>query len=136
MRGDGCFGVQLLLSAAMMIAAISPAVADEFDAAGVKIHHEVAGEGEPVILIRGLYASGKLNWTLPGVVADLSPHFRVITLDNRGHGQSGKPTAEVKAVRADGSVHLIANARHLLCVATPDFKAQLHAALNEHAGGR
>ena len=58
---------------------------------GVKIHYFAAGEGEPVILIHGFAASAYANWVLPGVFADLSKHYRVIALDNRGHGTSGKP---------------------------------------------
>ena len=52
------------------------------------------GTGEPVILIHGLYASGQMNWGLPGVIADLAQHYQVIALDCRGHGQSDKPTGE------------------------------------------
>ncbi len=69
-------------------------MADDFDSAGVKIHYTVEGSGEPVILIHGLYASGKLNWENPGITALLAKHFHVITLDCRGHGQSDKPEAE------------------------------------------
>ncbi|HXT11080.1 MAG TPA: alpha/beta hydrolase [Candidatus Angelobacter sp.] len=68
--------------------------ADEFDSAGVKIHYAAHGTGEPVILIHGLYSSGRLNWDLPGTTALLAKHFQVITLDCRGHGRSGKPREE------------------------------------------
>jgi pimeloyl-ACP methyl ester carboxylesterase len=74
--------------------AVSPAIADDFDSAGVKIHYEIEGAGEPVILIHGLYASAKINWGAPGITADLARHYRVIALDCRGHGQSDKPAAE------------------------------------------
>ena len=67
-------------------------VADNFDSAGVKIHYAVRGEGEPVILIHGLYSSARVNWDSPGVSAHLAKHFQVITLDCRGHGESDKPT--------------------------------------------
>ena len=69
-------------------------VADDLDSAGVKIHYAVTGNGDPVILIHGLYASGRLNWDSPGTTALLAKHFRVITLDCRGHGRSAKPRAE------------------------------------------
>ena len=32
-----------------------------FDSVGVKIHYAVRGEGEPVILIHGLYSSAQVN---------------------------------------------------------------------------
>jgi len=70
------------------------ATADEFDSAGVKIHYAIHGHGESVILIHGLYSTGRLNWDLPGTTALLAKHFQVITLDCRGHGRSGKPQAE------------------------------------------
>jgi pimeloyl-ACP methyl ester carboxylesterase len=69
-------------------------VADDFDSAGVKIHYAVQGEGDPVILIHGLYSNGRMNWDLPGTSGLLAKHFQVITLDCRGHGRSGKPQAE------------------------------------------
>ncbi len=68
--------------------------ADEFNSNGVKIHYVVKGRGDPVILVHGLYASAMLNWQLPGTVAELAKHYRVIAFDNRGHRQSGKPEAE------------------------------------------
>ena len=83
----------LILAAATCIAAISGRAAD-FDSAGVKIHYEVAGRGEPVILIHGLHASAQMNWGAPGIIADLAKNYRVIALDCRGHGQSDKPAAE------------------------------------------
>lgn len=69
-------------------------VADDFDSAGVKIHYAIEGEGEPVILIHGLYSSGRVNWELSGATALLAEKYQVIRLDCRGHGQSDKPTAE------------------------------------------
>src|SRR5208283_284716 len=68
--------------------------ADEFASNGVKIHYVVKGQGEPVILVHGLYSSARMNWELPGTVAALTKHYQVIAFDNRGHGQSDKPEAE------------------------------------------
>ena len=62
-----------------------------FDSAGVTIHYQVEGEGDPVLLIHGYTATGDLNWRMPGVVSTLAPSYQVITLDNRGHGKSDKP---------------------------------------------
>jgi pimeloyl-ACP methyl ester carboxylesterase len=83
----------LAAAAAFFLAAI-PCLADDFDSAGVKIHYAVQGAGDPVILIHGLYASAQMNWGAPGIIADLAPHYRVIALDCRGHGQSDKPAGE------------------------------------------
>ena len=84
----------LLACVVLQIAGPSPILADEFKSAGVKIHYVVEGTGEPVILIHGLYSSAMMNWNAPGITAELAKHHRVIALDCRGHGQSGKPDAE------------------------------------------
>ena len=76
------------------LAATPLVLADEFDSDGVKIHYEIHGKGEPVILVHGLFASAEINWDLPGITADLAKKYQVIAFDNRGHGQSGKPKAE------------------------------------------
>ncbi len=62
-----------------------------FDAAGVNIHYTDQGAGVPVILVHGYTANSDLNWRLPGILSKLQKHFRVITMDVRGHGLSGKP---------------------------------------------
>jgi pimeloyl-ACP methyl ester carboxylesterase len=71
-----------------------PAPAEVFDSKGVKIHYLTEGQGEPVLLVHGLLSSASLNWELPGTVRTLSSSYRVIALDCRGHGESGKPTEE------------------------------------------
>jgi pimeloyl-ACP methyl ester carboxylesterase len=71
----------------------SPGRADEgfFDSKGVKIRYTVDGRGEPVLLIHGFTANIEKNWGLPGVQKSLAQDYRVIALDNRGHGKSDKP---------------------------------------------
>lgn len=62
-----------------------------FDSAGVRIHYTDEGEGAPVILLHGFAVNSDINWRYPGVITVLSEHFRVISMDLRGHGLSGKP---------------------------------------------
>jgi pimeloyl-ACP methyl ester carboxylesterase len=62
-----------------------------FDARGVEIHYLDAGEGEPVVLIHGLYSSAEINWGLTGVLGELARTHRVIALDLPGHGRSARP---------------------------------------------
>jgi pimeloyl-ACP methyl ester carboxylesterase len=46
----------------------------------------------PVLLHHGFIANGLTNWVLPGIVDALTATGRrVITVDARGHGRSGKP---------------------------------------------
>ena len=59
-----------------------------FDSAGTKIHYTVLGQGEPVLLIHGLTRDIS---SMNAIAQALSDSFRVISMDVRGHGQSGKP---------------------------------------------
>jgi pimeloyl-ACP methyl ester carboxylesterase len=58
---------------------------------GVSIAYDVHGAGRPILLIHGFGSSGKVNWIDTGWVETLAgAGFRVITMDNRGHGASRK----------------------------------------------
>lgn len=70
----------------------APKVEDGFfDSNGVKIHYTVQGEGEPVLLIHGFTASIPVQWDSAGITKALAANYRVVALDDRGHGKSGKP---------------------------------------------
>ena len=62
-----------------------------FDSDGVTIRYQVEGAGEPVLLIHGYRADGNMNWRFAGVNKRLADKYKVITIDNRGHGKSDKP---------------------------------------------
>jgi pimeloyl-ACP methyl ester carboxylesterase len=64
-----------------------------FDADGVKIRYTDQGQGEPVVLVHGFGVNLEMQWggDLPGIIKALSKDHRVIALDVRGHGKSGKP---------------------------------------------
>lgn len=53
------------------------------------IHYEVTGEGPPLVMLRGLARSMR-HWL--GYEAEVAKHFKVITLDLRGIGQSTRPS--------------------------------------------
>lgn len=55
---------------------------------GINLFYEVHGAGEPLLLIYGLAGRGN-GWKFQ--IEALSPHFRVITFDNRGVGESDQP---------------------------------------------
>ena len=61
-----------------------------FDSHGTTIHYREAGTGTPVILVHGLAVNSGVNFDARGVTAQLMKDFRVIALDNRGHGRSEK----------------------------------------------
>jgi pimeloyl-ACP methyl ester carboxylesterase len=62
-----------------------------FDSGGVPIHYLVTGreDGEPVVLIHGFASSIEAQWT--PVIAALKKDYKVIAMDIRGCGGSGKP---------------------------------------------
>lgn len=67
-----------------------------FNSEGVKIHFEDWSSGAPVILVHGFASRAEHNWGITGWYKTLTPHYRVIALDCRGHGHSDKPH-DVKA---------------------------------------
>lgn len=66
------------------------APADQFFTSdGTRIRYIERGSGAPVVLIHGFSVNSEMNWG--AVIPRLSPEFRVIALDLRGHGKSEKP---------------------------------------------
>lgn len=69
--------------------------ADTFNSDSVKIFYTVEGEGEgegePIVLIHGFASTAQRNFGAPGIAGALASSFKVISIDNRGHGSSGKP---------------------------------------------
>lgn len=62
-----------------------------FHNGAVDIAYLDEGEGDPILLIHGFASNKNVNWIYPGWVSVLTKAGRrVIALDNRGHGESGK----------------------------------------------
>lgn len=57
---------------------------------GVRIHYEVEGEGEPILLAHG-FSSNLHAWYGMRYVDALKPNYQVILVDVRGHGRSDRP---------------------------------------------
>jgi pimeloyl-ACP methyl ester carboxylesterase len=58
---------------------------------GIRLAFIDEGAGDPVLLIHGFASSAKYNWIDPGWVRLLNGNgFRVVAMDNRGHGESEK----------------------------------------------
>ena len=74
-----------------VLAAHVAAAQDQFfDSNGVRIRFIDRGKGEAIVLIHG--NGGSLQaWIDTGVLPNLERDHRVIALDARGHGKSGKP---------------------------------------------
>jgi pimeloyl-ACP methyl ester carboxylesterase len=62
-----------------------------FDNGAVEIAYLDEGEGDPIFLVHGFASTKNVNWVYPTWVSELRKSGRrVIALDNRGHGESGK----------------------------------------------
>ena len=62
-----------------------------FHNGAVEIAYLDEGEGDPILLVHGFASTGNVNWVYPAWVSELKKNGRrVIALDNRGHGNSGK----------------------------------------------
>src|SRR5436190_15121442 len=83
----------LLLCASRAVAAQEAGARDRFfDSDGVRIRYIEQGQGTPVVLIHGYTGNADRHFVNSGVFGNLAADYRVIALDCRGHGKSGKPT--------------------------------------------
>jgi pimeloyl-ACP methyl ester carboxylesterase len=80
----------MIVASVLVMATPLPAQDRFFTSDGVRIRYVEQGEGEPVILVHG-YTGSAESWVTSGFLADLARDHRVIALDLRGHGRSGKP---------------------------------------------
>jgi 3-oxoadipate enol-lactonase len=76
---------------------------------GLLLAYDEIGDGAPVLFVHGATGTGKFDWG--GLAAALSPRYRCILPDLRGHGQSGfrEPGYERAAIIDD----LLALLHHL-----------------------
>ena len=66
-------------------------MSEKFNSDGVEIAYQQWGEGKPILLIHGFASNANVNWRDTGWVAALTDAgYRVIAIDNRGHGESEK----------------------------------------------
>ena len=61
---------------------------------GINLNYQIEGDGEPLVLIAGL---GYPLWQWHKMVPYLKEHFKVITFDNRGMGDTDKPEGPYSA---------------------------------------
>lgn len=62
-----------------------------FTSEGVHLSYLDEGTGDPILLIHGFASNKMINWIYPSWVTTLKgAGFRVIAIDNRGHGESEK----------------------------------------------
>lgn len=84
----------VILAVVISVAFVSIVGAEQryLNSNGIQLHCTDNGRGTPVLLIHGYAENAKRAWQDSGLVEALvKAGFRVITYDNRGHGQSDKP---------------------------------------------
>jgi pimeloyl-ACP methyl ester carboxylesterase len=83
----------------------------KFNSDGVEIAYSDQGEGQPVLLIHGFASNSRVNWEATGWIKTLlGAGYRVIAIDNRGHGQSEKlydPKLYSAPIMADDAARLL-----------------------------
>ena len=87
---DWCLRYLPILLVAVAPTAVS-AQDKYFDSNGVRIRYVDQGSGQPVVLVHGYTSNIERGWIDSGVLGNLAKDHRVIALDLRGHGKSGKP---------------------------------------------
>jgi pimeloyl-ACP methyl ester carboxylesterase len=83
----------------------------KFNSAGVDIAYSDEGQGAPVLLIHGFASNSRVNWQATGWTKTLlGAGYRVICIDNRGHGESEKlydPEVYSAAIMAEDAGRLL-----------------------------
>jgi pimeloyl-ACP methyl ester carboxylesterase len=70
----------------------------------VELHYELAGQGEPLVLVHGMWSTHQ-NWQ--GVVPGLAQSVRVVAYDRRGHGRSQRGEQGTRRDQEDDLAALI-----------------------------
>lgn len=68
------------------------------------LHSTVLGEGEPLVILHGLFGSGK-NWQSLG--RQFGQHYQVVNVDLRNHGQSFHDETMTYPAMADDVIELL-----------------------------
>jgi len=82
-----------LMTCALVAQAVAGAHLPEdkyFDSDGILIRYIDIGEGTPIVLLHGAWGSLE-RWNKGDTLQILAKEYRVIAMDLRGHGKSGKP---------------------------------------------
>ncbi|HEX6234593.1 MAG TPA: alpha/beta fold hydrolase [Jiangellaceae bacterium] len=87
--------------------ALHPDQSGYVDRDGVPIHYEVFGSGEPtLLLVPPSPITHSRIWK--ALVPYLARHYRVVTLDGRGNGRSGRPTDVAAHTRTENERDIVA----------------------------
>src|SRR6185436_6640745 len=85
-------GLVILVALLLAPASYAQPTSAHFDSNGVGIHYVDSGRGVPVVLLHGFTGTYARHIEMPGLSTALqTAGYRVIGIDCRGHGDSGKP---------------------------------------------
>jgi esterase len=69
----------------------------------MQLHHQILGQGQPLVLVHGLFGSAD-NWG--SIARHFAQHFQVISIDLRNHGRSPHSASQTYADMADDLLEL------------------------------
>lgn len=91
---QGVIGMKALVACAILACGslAQPASAEMIRTNGVDIEYRVTGTGEPLLLIHGFGECIDQSWG--SIIPELSKSYRVIAINQRGHGASTNPSGK------------------------------------------
>lgn len=96
--------MKVLPFAALLALVQAPAGAEMVKVNGIDLHYDVAGAGEPLILLHG-FGSCASDWSKTAAV--LAKKYKVISVDARGHGRSTNPSDKFEHAQAAEDVRAL-----------------------------
>jgi hypothetical protein len=89
----GAFTEVLIACAVLACGSLAqPASAETLRTNGVEIEYRVTGSGEPLLMIHGFGECIDQSWG--AIIPELAKSYRVIAINQRGHGASTNPTGK------------------------------------------
>jgi pimeloyl-ACP methyl ester carboxylesterase len=89
----GAFMKALIACAVLACGSLAqPASAETLRTNGVEIEYRVTGSGEPLLMIHGFGECIDQSWG--AIIPELAKSYRVIAINQRGHGASTNPTGK------------------------------------------
>ncbi|MBE1207712.1 alpha/beta fold hydrolase [Aminobacter carboxidus] len=76
-----------------LFSAIAPAVLSAQEPAPLELHHQVHGEGPPLVLLHGAFMTIETNWVTS--LEELAKYNKVIAVELQGHGRTADRNGEL-----------------------------------------
>jgi pimeloyl-ACP methyl ester carboxylesterase len=115
-RYGKCLALSCFLTAIVLLAISQPASAQSqthsvLSSDGVRIVYDVRGNGASTLVFLHCWACNRHFWK--NQIDAFAPHYRVVTIDLAGHGESGKNRKQWSTVGLAQDVVAVANDLHL-----------------------